>query len=160
MGMRIRKSIKLGPGVRFNISKTGVGISAGVKGARYSIHSSGRETTSARLPGTGVYYMRQTGGHGSKASASAKAAPVRQSTPRASAGLFAPAYEKKFTEAVKRYLAGETQSALGLFIEASSLDATNKALSNDFFAGVLLAQSGSAELAIADVAQQLAGPGS
>ena len=49
MGMRFRRSIKLGPGVRFNLSKTGVGISAGLKGARYSVHSSGRKTTAARL---------------------------------------------------------------------------------------------------------------
>ena len=44
MGMRFRRSIKLGPGVRFNLSKTGIGISAGLKGARYSAHSSGRQT--------------------------------------------------------------------------------------------------------------------
>ena len=101
MGMRFRKSIKLGPGVRFNVSKTGVGISAGVKGARYSVHSSGRKTTSARLPGTGVYYMKQTGGHGSKATRKTKAAPIQPSASHASPGLFAPAYKKKFAEAVK-----------------------------------------------------------
>ena len=148
MGMRFRRSIKLGPGVRFNLSKTGIGISAGLKGARYSVHSSGRQTTTARLPGTGVYYMKQTGGHGSKATRSTTAAPAQQSAPRAAPGLFAPAYEKKFAAAVKRYLAGDGKAALGLFIEASSLDTTNKALSDDFFAGLLLAQSGSSELAI------------
>lgn len=158
MGMRFRRSIKLGPGVRFNLSKTGIGISAGLKGARYSVHSSGRQTTAARLPGTGVYYMKQTGGHGSKASASTKAAPAQQSTPHATPGLFAPAYEKKFAEAVKRYLAGETQAALGLFIEASSLDSTDKALSDDFFAGLLLAQSGSSELAIPYLEKIVAAP--
>ena len=148
MGMRFRRSISLGPGVRFNLSKTGVGISAGVKGARYSVHSSGRKTTTARIPGTGVYYMKQTGGHGSKASAPAKNTAVAQSAPKAVPGLFAPAYEKKFAEAVKRYLAGESKAALGLFVEASALDTQNKALSDDFFAGVLLAQSGSCDLAI------------
>lgn len=148
MGMRFRRSISLGPGVRFNLSKTGIGISAGVKGARYSIHSSGRKTTTARIPGTGVYYMKQTGGHGSKASTPAKQAVVAPSAPKATPGLFAPAYEKKFAEAVRRYLAGDAKAALALFVEASALDAQNKALSDDFFAGVLLAQSGSAELAI------------
>ena len=92
--------------------------------------------------------MKQTGGHGSKATRSTKTAPAQQSTPHASPGLFAPAYEKKFAEAVKRYLAGDAKAALGLFVEAAALDTTNKALSDDFFAGVLLAQSGSSELAI------------
>ena len=158
MGMRFRRSIKLGPGVRFNLSKTGVGISAGLKGARYSVHSSGRQTTTARLPGTGVYYMKQTGGHGSRATRPSRAAPVRRAAPHASPGLFAPAYEKKFAEAVKRYLAGDAKAALGLFIEASSLDASNKALSDDFFAGLLLAQSGSSELAIPYLEKIVAAP--
>lgn len=32
MGLRFRKSVKIAPGVRLNISKKSVGISAGVKG--------------------------------------------------------------------------------------------------------------------------------
>lgn len=34
MGFRIRKSFKLFPGVKVNVSKKGLGISAGVKGFR------------------------------------------------------------------------------------------------------------------------------
>ncbi|MGH2576685.1 MAG: DUF4236 domain-containing protein [Actinomycetota bacterium] len=34
--------MRLGKGVRLNLSKAGVGISAGIPGARYSVHSSGR----------------------------------------------------------------------------------------------------------------------
>lgn len=54
MGLRFRKSVKIAPGVRLNISKKSVGISAGVKGYRKSINSSGRVTTSIGVPGTGV----------------------------------------------------------------------------------------------------------
>jgi len=106
MGMRFRKSIKLGPGVRFNLSKTGVGLSAGAGGLRYSVHSSGRVTKTARLPGTGVYYMKQTGGHSGGRSAAARR-EVRQVSPAqiASAGLFAPKYEKTFAQAAKCYVA-------------------------------------------------------
>ncbi|MCH4239510.1 MAG: DUF4236 domain-containing protein [Oscillospiraceae bacterium] len=58
MSLRFRKSINLGHGVRLNIGKKGVGISAGVKGARVSINSSGRKTTSVGIPGTGVSYVK------------------------------------------------------------------------------------------------------
>ena len=58
MGLRFRKSVKIAPGVRLNISKKSVGISAGVKGYRKSINSSGRVTTSIGVPGTGVSYVK------------------------------------------------------------------------------------------------------
>lgn len=55
MGFRLYKSVRLGKGVRLNLSKTGVGISAGVPGMRYSKHSSGRTTRTVGMPGSGVY---------------------------------------------------------------------------------------------------------
>ena len=58
MGLRFRKSVKIAPGVRLNISKKSVGISAGVKGYRKSINSSGMVTTSIGVPGTGVSYVK------------------------------------------------------------------------------------------------------
>lgn len=58
MSLRFRKSIGLGHGVKLNIGKKGVGISAGVKGARVSINSNGRKTTSVGIPGTGMSYVK------------------------------------------------------------------------------------------------------
>ena len=58
MGLRFRKSVKIAPGVRLNISKKSVGISAGVKGYRKSINSSGRVTTSIGTPVAGVSYVK------------------------------------------------------------------------------------------------------
>lgn len=58
MGFRFRKSVKIAPGVRLNIGKKSVGISAGVKGARVSVNSSGRKTTTVGLPGTGLSYSK------------------------------------------------------------------------------------------------------
>lgn len=58
MGFRFRKSFKIAPGVRLNIGKKSVGISAGVKGARVSVNSSGRKTTTVGLPGTGLSYSK------------------------------------------------------------------------------------------------------
>lgn len=57
MGFRFRKSVKIAPGVRLNIGKKSVGISAGVKGARVSVNSSGRVTKSVGIPGTGLSYV-------------------------------------------------------------------------------------------------------
>jgi tetratricopeptide (TPR) repeat protein len=56
MGIRFRKSMKILPGVRLTIGKKSVGISAGVRGARVSLNSSGRVTTSAGIPGSGLYW--------------------------------------------------------------------------------------------------------
>lgn len=58
MGFRFRKSVKIAPGVRLNIGKKSVGISAGVKGARVSVNSSGRKTTTIGIPGTGLSYQK------------------------------------------------------------------------------------------------------
>ena len=65
MGFRFRKSFKIAPGVRLNIGKKSVGISAGVKGARVSVNSSGRKTTTVGIPGTGLSYQKteKIGGH-------------------------------------------------------------------------------------------------
>ena len=51
MGLRLRKSIKLGGGAKLNIGKKSVGMSVGGKGARYSVNSSGRRTKSVGIPG-------------------------------------------------------------------------------------------------------------
>lgn len=58
MGFNYRKSIKLGGGFRVNVSKRGIGISAGVKGYRVSVGPKGiRKTVS--IPGTGIYSTTQ-----------------------------------------------------------------------------------------------------
>ena len=65
MGFRFRKSFKIAPGVRVNVGKKSVGISAGVKGARVSVNSSGRKPTTVGIPGTGLSYQKteKIGGH-------------------------------------------------------------------------------------------------
>lgn len=64
MGMRFRKSIKLGGGTKLNLSKSGVGISTGVKGFRVSKNTSGRSRVTASLPGTGLAYTKEYGSSG------------------------------------------------------------------------------------------------
>lgn len=61
MSTRFRKTIKLGKGVNLNLNKKSVGISFGTKGARYSINSDGRKTTTVGVPGTGLYHVSSSG---------------------------------------------------------------------------------------------------
>lgn len=57
MGLRYRKSIKIAPGVRLNLNKDSVSLSAGVKGLRYTVNSKGRKTKTIGIPGTGLSYV-------------------------------------------------------------------------------------------------------
>lgn len=59
MGLNFRKSISILPGVKLNLSKGGVSVSAGVKGLRGSLNSKGQLTTTASIPGTGIYYTKK-----------------------------------------------------------------------------------------------------
>src|SRR5699024_5789850 len=43
-----------------NVSKRGVGMSAGKNGLRKSIHSTGSSTSSIGIPGTGLSYRKQS----------------------------------------------------------------------------------------------------
>ena len=61
MGFRFRKSINLGGGSRVNLSKRGVGFSAGTRGARYSVGPRGRGWTFS-IPGTGLSYQTRARG--------------------------------------------------------------------------------------------------
>ena len=61
MGLRFRKSIKLG-NARINLSKSGVGYSYGVKGLRKGVGPTGRTRTTASIPGTGISFVSEKRG--------------------------------------------------------------------------------------------------
>ena len=98
MGLSFRKSIQIMPGVKVNLSKSGVSVSAGVTGLHASINSKGQVRGTASLPGTGVRYTKtknikdlvpgladgekKTGG---KKSASAKTAAEKKAPVKAEA---------------------------------------------------------------------------
>jgi DNA polymerase-3 subunit epsilon len=70
MSFYIRKSIKFGP-IRFNISKSGIGISSGVPGARIS---TGPRGTYINMGRNGVYYRKKID----------ESIPINRSTPQQS----------------------------------------------------------------------------
>jgi tetratricopeptide (TPR) repeat protein len=100
MGFRMRKSFKVAPGVRLNVSKTGIGASMGVRGARYSVHSSGRRTKSVGIPGTGMGWVSSSSS-GARKSSSAGGSPSSPASSRSTKpGIFAPKGEKLLYEAL------------------------------------------------------------
>lgn len=58
MGLRFRKSIKIAPGVKVNFNKKSTSITFGDKGIHHTISSTGKKTTSAGIPGSGIYYTK------------------------------------------------------------------------------------------------------
>jgi Protein of unknown function (DUF4236) len=98
MGFRTRKSIKLAPGVRLNVSKKGIGMSAGAGGVRYSAHSSGRRTVSARTGIPGVTYQKSVQARKGRRTV---ARPASGSITPPKPGIFAPKGEKQLFKAIQ-----------------------------------------------------------
>jgi hypothetical protein len=65
---QFRKRVKLAPGLSLNVSKKGLGLSAGPKGLKTSISAQGRITGSAGIPGSGISYRKTLNGLSSDAS--------------------------------------------------------------------------------------------
>lgn len=61
MGFRFQKRISILPGVRINLSKSGVSTSLGPRGADVNIGKDG-VTANAGIPGTGLSYRQKLGG--------------------------------------------------------------------------------------------------
>lgn len=61
MGFRFRKVISVLPGVKINLSKSGVSTSLGGKGATVNVGSSGKRTFTLGIPGTGLSYQMPLG---------------------------------------------------------------------------------------------------
>jgi hypothetical protein len=62
MGFRFQKRIKLLPGVRINLSKSGVSTSLGVQGAQIT-KGHGKTRTTVGLPGTGLSHSSVKSNH-------------------------------------------------------------------------------------------------
>lgn len=58
MGFRFRRSFKIGPGIRLNVSKSGVSTSIGTRGATVNVGPRGTRGT-VGIPGTGMSYSEK-----------------------------------------------------------------------------------------------------
>jgi hypothetical protein len=77
MGFRFQRRIKILPGVRLNLSKSGIGVSVGPRGAHIGITARGQHYTSVGIPGTGLLWRE----YQHKPAASVMAPPVRPAPP-------------------------------------------------------------------------------
>ncbi len=60
-GVRYRKTWTIFPGVKINLSKTGVSTSVGGKGATFNMGTQGRRMITLGIPGTGLSYRTPVG---------------------------------------------------------------------------------------------------
>lgn len=104
MGLRFRKSVNFG-GFRVNFSKTGVGYSFGVKGARYTKTATGRKRTTLSIPGTGISWVEESGGKKTQSNTNTVPnATLLTTVENANADEFAPVEFDSFLNAIERCL--------------------------------------------------------
>ena len=90
MGFRFSRHFKIAPGIRLNISKSGLSTSVGTKGAWFTVGSKGTRTT-VGIPGTGISYTETHAA--SHRAPTAHLQPLEQPTrtlPADNLGEFAP----------------------------------------------------------------------
>ncbi|MFI3142247.1 MAG: DUF4236 domain-containing protein [Clostridia bacterium] len=102
MGLRVRKSFKLTKGVRLNLSKSGMSISAGVPGFRKTVNTKGRVTSSIGIPGTGVSYVKTSSLKSNKKSSAKSNSKSNGFTSAQQSGATAE-YSEKAASIVKQY---------------------------------------------------------
>lgn len=106
MSIRFRRSMKIAPGVRLNFSKSTLGLSFGVPGARVSVNTRGEVYTSAGIPGTGLYSVERTSLKGRKGRRK-KPQPGELVEQIPAPGFFVPREKKALYRALK---AGDTEA--------------------------------------------------
>ena len=79
MGLRFRKSFKIAPGVKVNLNKRSTSVTFGGKVFHHTISSTGKRTSSASIPGTGIYYTKTSG----KKKTAKRGATPRRTVPKA-----------------------------------------------------------------------------
>jgi hypothetical protein len=147
MSLRLSKHINIGKFFRINISKSGIGFSAGVPGARFTSGPSGRRITLG-IPGTGLTYVKELD-QKEKPKKEKAPSPPRRAKPAPvveppdpveeiqppdystteppnyppnadpQPGRFAPPHELAFAEGIKDYRAGDEEDALTHFLSAA-----------------------------------------
>lgn len=80
MGMRFRKSFKLLPGVKVNVGKKSIGVSAGNKYGGVSVNSKTGVRGRASVPGTGISYSATASGKGRRAQTAKEIAEIEPCT--------------------------------------------------------------------------------
>ncbi|MBR3701245.1 MAG: DUF4236 domain-containing protein [Clostridiales bacterium] len=136
MGLNFRKSISLGKGLKLNLSKSGPSVSFGKSGFRQSINLKGNARTTVGIPGTGIYYTKNTNVKNVVSSLTGKAQDAKN---KKAAGKAAA--EPKAAKSTKAAAAGAAGAAVGAKAAAKpavneELIAASKAKIEEFAAGI------------------------
>ena len=100
MSLRFRRSMKIAPGLRLIFSKSALGLSFGVPGARVSVNTRGDIYGSAGIPGTGLYNVERASLRARKGRRK-KVVPGELIQEVAPPTLFAPRNKKALYRALK-----------------------------------------------------------
>lgn len=126
MAFRFQKRIRLGKFLQLNLSKSGLGISAGVPGLRISTGPRGTHLNLG-IPGTGLSYRtklnQKSSGNMNKRQASPGATRSVKMPELPQPGFFAPGHEKELSKALEDYRAGRIDEALEHFLDAAPQEA-------------------------------------
>lgn len=87
MGLRFRRSIRLGKFARLNFSKSGMSLGLGPRGLNVNIGSRGTRTT-VGIPGTGLYWQKTKSWESSSSENSAPSSIPNPSNPRSASRLW------------------------------------------------------------------------
>ncbi len=136
MGLNFRKSISLGKGLKLNLSKSGPSVSFGKSGFRQSINLKGNARTTVGIPGTGIYYTKNTNVKNVVSSLTGKAQDAKN---KKAAGKAAA--EPKAAKGAKAAAAGAAGAAAGAKAATKpavneELIAASKAKVEEFAAGI------------------------
>ena len=137
MGLNFRKSISLGKGLKLNLSISGPSVSFGKSGFRQSVNLKGQARTTVGIPGTGIYYTKNTNVKNVVSSLTGKAQDAKN---KKAAGKAAA--EPKAAKGTKAAAAGAAAGAVAGTKAASKpavneeLIAASKAKVEEFAAGI------------------------
>ncbi len=153
MPIRFRRSMKLGPGFRFNLAKKSAGLSFGTRGMRYSLNSGGRSWRSMGIPGTGLSHVSVGSvgggkGRGKGGGRSGSRRATDEETPPQitedevgkiipGAGFFSSGAERSYRDGVVAFVCGELEKAEEAFAKAAEEDRNSSA---DLFHALCLVQ--------------------
>ena len=132
MGLNFRKSISLGKGLKLNLSKSGPSVSFGKSGFRQSVNLKGQARTTVGIPGTGIYYTKNTNVKNVVSSLTGKAKDAKNKKAAA---------EPKTAKSTKAAAAGAVGAAAGAKAAAKpavneELIAASKAKVEEFAQGI------------------------
>lgn len=105
MGLRMRRSFKVAPGLRMTVTNKSLGISAGGRAARINVNSRHGTTASVGIPGTGLSFSQKIRyplrpEHPTASDIETSPAGSDRVSPRP--GLWAPSWEKELFGRVER----------------------------------------------------------